>query len=74
MSPKPRRVRTRDLKRMSSEGHKIVMLTAYDTLFAKLVDESGVDIVLVGDSVNSVLCGEDTTVSATLDPMIYHGG
>lgn len=73
MSCETRRVRTRDLKRISSEGRKIVMLTAYDALFARLVDESGVDIVLVGDSVNSVLCGEDTTISATLDQMIYHG-
>ncbi|UCG86218.1 MAG: 3-methyl-2-oxobutanoate hydroxymethyltransferase, partial [Gemmatimonadota bacterium] len=66
-------VRTLDLKRMKSDGNKIVALTAYDALFAALVDESGADIVLVGDSVNTVLCGAATTLSATLDQMIYHG-
>ena len=49
------------------------MVTAYDALFGRLVEQAGVDIVLVGDSVNTVLCGEPTTLSATLDQMIYHG-
>ena len=73
MSDESQRVRTVDLKRMSREGRKIVALTAYDALFGRLVEEGGVDIVLVGDSLNMVLCGEDTTLSATLDQMIYHG-
>ncbi len=73
MMAERRRIRTRDLGRMSREGHKIVMITAYDALFGALVDDGGVDVVLVGDSVNSVLCGEETTLSATLDQMIYHG-
>ncbi len=68
-----RRVRTVDVKKMKSEGRKIVALTAYDALFGSLVDQAGADIVLVGDSVNTVLCGEETTLSATLDQMIYHG-
>jgi 3-methyl-2-oxobutanoate hydroxymethyltransferase len=58
---------------MKADGRKIVALTSYDALFASLVDQAGVDVVLVGDSVNTVLCGEDTTLSATLDQMIYHG-
>jgi 3-methyl-2-oxobutanoate hydroxymethyltransferase len=68
-----RRVRTVDLKQMKADRRKIVALTSYDALFGSLVDEAGVDIVLVGDSLNTVLCGEDTTLSATLDQMIYHG-
>jgi 3-methyl-2-oxobutanoate hydroxymethyltransferase len=58
---------------MKREKRRIVMLTAYDALFASLLDEAGVDIVLVGDSLNTVLCAEETTLSATLDQMIYHG-
>src|SRR5205085_8915258 len=46
---------------------------AYDALFAELLDQAGVDIILVGDSVNTVLAGQQTTVSTTLDQMIYHG-
>ena len=49
-----------------------MVVTAYDALFGRLVDEAGVDCVLVGDSVNQVLCGEPSTLSATLDQMIYH--
>jgi 3-methyl-2-oxobutanoate hydroxymethyltransferase len=48
------------------------MLTCYDALFARLLDASGVDILLVGDSVNQVLAGRDSTLSATLDQMLYH--
>lgn len=62
-----------DLARMKAERRKIIMVTAYDALFGRLVDEAGVDIVLVGDSVNTVLAGQETTLSATLDQMIYHG-
>lgn len=66
-------VRVTDLIRLKREGRKIVALTAYDALFGRLVDEAGVDVVLVGDSVNTVLAGEETTLSATLEQMIYHG-
>ncbi len=66
-------VTIRDLARMKRDGRRIVALTAYDALFATLVDTAGVDIVLVGDSVNTVLCGQSTTLSATLEQMIYHG-
>lgn len=73
MSDRTKSVRTIDVQRMKQEGRKIVALTAYDALFGSLVDEAGVEIVLIGDSLNTVLCGEATTLSATLDQMIYHG-
>jgi 3-methyl-2-oxobutanoate hydroxymethyltransferase len=65
-------VTTVDLLRLKSQGTPIVMLTCYDALFARLLDAAGVDILLVGDSVNQVLAGAETTLSATLDQMIYH--
>ena len=61
-----------DLREMKHRGQRIVTLTCYDALFARLLDESGVDVLLVGDSVNQVLAGAATTLSATLDQMIYH--
>jgi 3-methyl-2-oxobutanoate hydroxymethyltransferase len=66
-------VTTRDFLAWKQAGRRIVCVTAYDALFGRLVDEAGVDCVLVGDSVNQVLAGEPTTLSATLDQMIYHG-
>ncbi|MBI3598006.1 MAG: 3-methyl-2-oxobutanoate hydroxymethyltransferase, partial [Nitrospirae bacterium] len=51
---------------------KISALTAYDYPFAKWVDESGIDIVLVGDSVGMVVAGEENTLPVTMDQMIYH--
>ncbi len=53
-------------------GERIVMLTCYDALFAALLDQAGVDILLVGDSLNQVVAGRRSTLSATLDQMIYH--
>lgn len=53
-------------------GERIVMLTCYDALFARLLDQAGADILLVGDSLNQVLAGRASTLSATLDQMIYH--
>ncbi|MGH7656619.1 MAG: 3-methyl-2-oxobutanoate hydroxymethyltransferase [Gemmatimonadales bacterium] len=61
-----------DLIAMKQAGRRIVMLTCYDALFARLLREAGVDLMLVGDSVNQVLGGESSTLSATLDQMIYH--
>src|SRR5512135_3435772 len=66
-------VTTRDFLAMKAAGKKIVVVTDYNALFGRLVDDAGVDCVLVGDSVNQVLCGEPSTLSATLDQMIYHG-
>jgi 3-methyl-2-oxobutanoate hydroxymethyltransferase len=68
-----RKITTLDLAVMKPEGRRIVMLTAYDALFAALLDQAGVDVLLVGDSVATVLGGEETTLSATLEQMIYHG-
>jgi 3-methyl-2-oxobutanoate hydroxymethyltransferase len=67
-----RRVTVRDLYEMKRRGEKIVALTAYDFLFAKLVDEAGVDVVLVGDSAGQVVSGYDSTLPVTLEDMIYH--
>lgn len=61
-----------DLAAMKRAGRKIVVLTCYDAVFARLLDGPGVDVLLVGDSVNQVVAGEDTTLSATLEQMIYH--
>src|SRR5678815_1415629 len=68
-----RRVTIRDIGKLKKDGRKLVVVTAYDVLFAKLVDAAGVDIVLVGDSVGNVVAGFETTLPVTLDQMIYHG-
>jgi 3-methyl-2-oxobutanoate hydroxymethyltransferase len=73
MSAEAKAVRVLDLLKWKQEGRKIVAITAYDALFGRLVDEAGADVVLVGDSVNTVLAGRETTLSATLDQMVYHG-
>ena len=65
-------VTTRDFLSWKAASRKIVAVTAYDALFGRLVDEAGVDCALVGDSVNQVLAGAPSTLSATLDQMIYH--
>jgi len=61
-----------DLLAMKAAGRRIVMLTCYDAAFARLLEQAEVDVLLVGDSVNQVLAGQETTLSATLDQMIYH--
>ena len=65
-------VTVHELLNMKQRGERIVVLTCYDALFARLLDGAGVDILLVGDSVNQVLAGADSTLSATLGQMIYH--
>ncbi len=72
MTAEPKSVSVHELLAMKERGERIVCLTCYDALFARLLDESGVDILLVGDSVNQVLAGGETTLSATLEQMIYH--
>ena len=67
-----RRVTVRDLLDMKRRGDRIVVLTAYDVLFARLVDEGGADVVLVGDSLAQVVLGLDSTLPVTLDDMIHH--
>jgi len=71
--PTKKPVTTLSLVQMKQSGRKIVMITAYDALYASLVDQAGVDVILVGDSVAPVLAGEATTIPATVDQMIYHG-
>lgn len=67
-----RRTTIRSLLEMKERGESIVALTAYDYLFARLVDEAGVDVVLVGDSLGQVVLGFDSTIPVTLDHMIHH--
>jgi len=69
-STKP--VRAPDLREMKRQGRKITMLTAYDALMARLLDEAGVDVLLVGDSVGMVVLGYDTTLPVTMDAMVHH--
>src|SRR5213596_3116708 len=64
-------ITTRALLEMKEKGERIVALTCYDALFARLLDACGIDILLVGDSLNQVLAGAPSTLSATLDQMIY---
>ena len=68
----PGRVTIKVLEQMKKKGEKISMLTAYDYSFAKIIDEAGIDIILVGDSASNVMAGHETTLPITLDQMIYH--
>lgn len=61
-----------DIIKMKQRGEKITALTAYDYSFARILDEAGVDILLVGDSLGSVIQGHENTLPVTLDAMIYH--
>src|SRR6478672_11302528 len=67
-----KKVTTNVLQRMKASGEKISMLTAYDYSFAKIIDNAGVDVILVGDSASNVMAGHETTLPITLDQMIYH--
>jgi 3-methyl-2-oxobutanoate hydroxymethyltransferase len=67
-----KRVTTHVLQEMKRNNEKISMLTAYDYSIAKIVDEAGIDVVLVGDSASNVMAGHETTLPITLDQMIYH--
>ena len=64
---------TASLLKMKKEGEKIAMLTAYDYPSAKLAEEAGVDVILVGDSLGMVVLGYDSTVKVTIEDMIHHG-
>lgn len=66
------RITTATLQEMKANGEKIAMLTAYDYTLASLVDQAGVDVILVGDSASNVIAGHETTLPITLDQMIYH--
>jgi 3-methyl-2-oxobutanoate hydroxymethyltransferase len=67
-----KRITTHVLQSMKEDGEKISMLTAYDYSMAKIVDDAGIDIILVGDSASNVMAGHETTLPITLDQMIYH--
>ncbi len=67
-----KRITTNTLQKMKSNGEKISMITAYDFSFAKLFDEAGIDVILVGDSASNVMAGHETTLPITLEQMIYH--
>jgi 3-methyl-2-oxobutanoate hydroxymethyltransferase len=67
-----KRVTTNSVIAMKAKGEKIAMLTAYDFSMARILDEAGIDILLVGDSASNVMAGHETTLPITLDQMIYH--
>lgn len=67
-----KKVTVRTLREMKKKGEKITMLTAYDYTFARLLDEAGIDVILVGDSVGMVVQGHGTTHPVTMDQMLYH--
>ncbi len=67
-----KRITVKSLVEMKQNKEKISMLTAYDYTMAKIVDEAGVDVILVGDSASNVMAGHETTLPITLDQMIYH--
>lgn len=67
-----KRVTTHVLQAMKAQGEKISMLTAYDFSMARILDEAGIDVLLVGDSASNVMAGHETTLPITLDQMIYH--
>jgi len=71
-NPERKRITTHQLQEMKQRGEKIAMLTAYDFSMARIIDKSGIDIILVGDSASNVMAGNETTLPITLDQMIYH--
>ncbi len=68
-----KRVLARDFALKKAAGERIVIVAAYDALFARLADDAGVDAVLVGDSLGNVVAGLESTIPVTLEQMIYHG-
>ena len=67
-----RAVTTLRLIEMKQTGQKIACLTAYDALMARVLDDAGIDVILVGDSLGNVVQGHETTIPVTLDDIIYH--
>ncbi len=67
-----RRITTHQLQAMKARGEKIAMLTAYDYSTARILDEAGIDVILVGDSASNVMAGNETTLPITLDQIVYH--
>lgn len=73
MHPIQKKITTHTIRTKKGMGEKITMLTAYDFSFARLLDQAGIDILLVGDSAANTMAGYETTIPITLDQMIYHG-
>lgn len=71
VSKEVKRVTTHTLQKMKNEGEKISMLTAYDFSMARIIDDAGMDVILVGDSASNVMAGFETTLPITLDQMIF---
>src|ERR1043166_8133303 len=72
MKKEIKKITTHVLLKLKQNGYKISMLTAYDFTTAKILDDAGVDVLLVGDSASNVMAGNETTLPITLDQMIYH--
>ena len=72
VSKQVKRITTHTLQSMKDKGERISMLTAYDYSLASIVDDGGIDVILVGDSASNVMAGHETTLPITLDQMIYH--
>ena len=72
MTKNYKRITTNVLQEMKDSNEKISMLTSYDNTLAKIVDNAGIDVILVGDSASNVMAGHETTLPITLDHMIYH--
>src|SRR6056297_2810132 len=71
-SERPEKITTQTVVEMKRNGEKISMLTAYDYSMAGIIDDAGVEVILVGDSASNVMAGHETTVPMTMDHMIYH--
>lgn len=71
-SQNEKKITTHQLQEMKNRGEKIAMLTAYDYSMARIIDDAGIDVILVGDSASNVMAGNTTTLPITLDQMIYH--
>lgn len=69
---RPKKVTTQTVVEMKERGEKISILTAYDYTMARILDQAGIDVILVGDSASNVMAGHDTTVPMTMEHMIYH--
>ena len=69
-----RKITPADMRQMKQRGDKVSVLTAYDASFAKIMDDCGVDVVLVGDSLGMVVQGHDSTLAVTMEDMVYHTG
>jgi 3-methyl-2-oxobutanoate hydroxymethyltransferase len=67
-----KKITTHTLQEMKKRGEKISMLTAYDFSMARILDDAGIDVMLVGDSASNVMAGHETTLPITLEQMIYH--